>query len=160
MTQYLGIILQFRLLLATSHVYVYASVPSCTSIIKLSTLSILIKHTLKYQHNLSTITLHVKLSQGSDLLLRRDTNLLQQNNDHAAVTTNLAAVKYLNNLDCPTRANSLQRKPHSLHRVLSVFAEQGIKFKTQLTIHNSSFLAATRTPLAAASTLYIKGSLT
>ena len=32
-----------------------------------------------------------------------------------------------------------------------------MKFKTQLTVHNSSFLAAVRTQLAAASTLNAKG---
>ena len=112
------------------------------------------------QHNILTITLHVKLSQGSDLSLRRDTNLLQWNKNHATVTTNLIAVKYLNNLGFVTWANSLQRKPHSLQQVLYVSAKQSMKFKTQLTVHNSNFLTITRTPLATMSTLNVKGLLT
>ena len=119
MTQYLGVISQSRLSLAMSHVYTYVSVPSCTSIIKLSILSILNNHTLLYQPNISTMTFHIKLSQGSDLSLQQDTNLLQRK-------------KNLNNLGFPTRTNSLQRKPHTLQRVLSVSAKQSINSKLNL----------------------------
>ena len=43
--------------------------------------------------------------------------------------------------------------------ICSASAKQSMKFKTQLVVHNSSFLAAARTLFAAASTLNIKGSL-
>ena len=143
-----------------SHVYAYASAPLCTSIIKFLILSILNKYTLSYLHNISIITLHVKLSQGSDLSLRQHTNLLQRNNKLIVTTTNLAAVKNLNNLGFSNPSQLIMGKTSLAAASTLCFSKQSVKTKTQLTVHNSSFPVLARIPRATTSTLNVKSSLT
>ena len=58
-----------------SNMYACAIVPICSLFIVLSYLSILTKHTLSYQHNISTFISPIKISQNSDLSLCREKSL-------------------------------------------------------------------------------------
>ena len=100
MTQYLSVISQSGLSFAISHIYTYASVPSRTSIFKLSILSILNKHILSYQHNFSTMTLHVKLSQGSDLSLQPNNKLVAAKKTSTTWAFQLEPTHCSENLTC------------------------------------------------------------
>ena len=110
-----------------------------------SQLLILTKHILTYQHNNSTFTSYITLSQGSDHSLQRIHISLQWNYMLAVARAKLAAATYLNIEKSSTRAYSLQWEPILLQWVLSVSTNQS-------TNPNQSLLIAARTNLAAAST--------